>query len=131
MADLEARLARVLDPDAIPAVLEILSDELAARDVTLARIAALEDDYEHRENHTPGYEGYRTAVREILESSPQTRPVDPQARAILEDWLEDDNHGLRIPGTEWGISLAGALRRVLYSPQVSGRAPRTLTEATS
>src|SRR5215217_6705741 len=41
--------------------------------------------------------------------------TNQDAATILWDWLDDDNHGLVIPDSDWGWSLIAAMRKATHA----------------
>lgn len=55
----------------------------------------------------------RGFVHQLTEDPVENAAAVAAAHEVLENWLEENNHGLRIPGNEWGLELKNALHTVL------------------
>jgi len=81
----------------------------------------MSDENEHilKTKADEGWQSYVPEVDELswyAERNPSysgAAPLDPNeaeaARRFVSNWLHEDNHGLRIPGSEWGRTLLNSL----------------------
>lgn len=73
---------------------------------------ALEENPEwYGEDENPVYRTSLSRADELSSSEDTDQLV--LARRFISHWLENDNHGFVIPGTEWGKELLWAIKKLL------------------